>query len=63
MGSIDTHGFIALDRGGSIFFHRDTCSEATRRKSLAIGDRVRFLIGKNRDGKKRADNVELYSGL
>jgi hypothetical protein len=57
-----TRGFIALDRGGSIFVHRDTCSEATRWKSLAVGDQ-RFLIGKNPDGKKRAENVGLYSGL
>jgi cold shock CspA family protein/AAA+ ATPase superfamily predicted ATPase len=57
------HGFLELDRGGTIFFHSDTCMPATKFKSLAVGDRVRFSIGRNADGKRRAVNVELYSGV
>ncbi len=57
------HGFLELDGGGTIFFHRDTCTPATKFNSLAVGDRVRFSIRKNADGKRRAVNVELYSGV
>jgi LuxR family glucitol operon transcriptional activator len=57
------HGFLELDGGGTIFFHRDTCTPTTKFKSFVVGDRVRFSIGKNVDGKRRAVNVELYSGV
>ena len=57
------HGFLQIDGGETIFFHRDTCTAATRFKLLAVGDRVRFSIGRNVDGKRRAVNVELYSGV
>jgi cold shock CspA family protein len=60
---LKAHGFIALDRGGSIFFHRSACTAATKWKSLAEGDRVRFRVGKSSSGKKCAENVELYSGV
>jgi LuxR family glucitol operon transcriptional activator len=57
------HGFIELDGGsGSVFFHRDTCTAATKFKSLAVGDRVRLTITRNLEGKRRAVDVELYSG-
>ncbi len=55
------HGFIELDSGGTIFFHRDTCTPTTKFNLFAVGDRVRFSIGKNADGKPRAVNVELPS--
>jgi LuxR family glucitol operon transcriptional activator len=57
------HGFLQLDGGGTIFFHRETCTPTTKFKSLAVGDRVRFSIVQNTDGKRRAVNVELYSGV
>jgi cold shock CspA family protein/tetratricopeptide (TPR) repeat protein len=60
---LKTHGFIALDRGGSIFFHRSACTPATKWKSLAEGDRVRFRVGKSSSGRKCAELVELYSGV
>lgn len=57
------HGFLEMDKGGTVFFHRDYCTPTTKFRSLAIGDRVRFSIGKNAEGKRRALNVELYSGV
>jgi cold shock CspA family protein len=57
------YGFVQLDAGGKIFFHRDTCTAATKFKSIAVGDRVRVSIGKGADGRRCAVNVELYSGV
>ncbi|WP_128928764.1 NB-ARC domain-containing protein [Bradyrhizobium guangxiense] len=58
-----TYGFIKLDSGGDLFFHRDDCTLATRFNKLAPGDRVRCKLNVGIDGRKRGVNVELYSGL
>jgi LuxR family glucitol operon transcriptional activator len=58
MSIFAAHGFIRLDQGGSVFFHRDTCADATRFKSFVVGTRVKFRLGKNEEGKRRAENVE-----
>jgi len=55
------HGFIQLDEGGSLFFHRDTCTSPATFKSLAVGDRVSLSVAWNLEGKRRAVNVEFYS--
>jgi cold shock CspA family protein len=60
MSIFPTHGFIRLDLGGSVFFHRDACADVTKFKSFAIGTRVRFRLGKNADGKRQAEDVEAY---
>jgi cold shock CspA family protein/Tfp pilus assembly protein PilF len=56
-------GFIKLDSGGDIFFHRTNCTATTRFRTLEVGDRVRFIEARNQDGRTVAINVECYSGL
>ncbi|MGF6311912.1 LuxR family glucitol operon transcriptional activator [Bradyrhizobium sp. i1.8.4] len=58
-----TYGFIKLDEGGELFFHRNDCTPTTRFNKLASGDRVRCTLNVGVDGRKRGVNVELYSGL
>jgi LuxR family transcriptional regulator, glucitol operon activator len=59
----DNFGFIKLDRGGDLFFHRSDCSPDTNFRKLLIGDRVRCARGSRSDGKPRGLGVQLYSGL
>ena len=57
-----TFGFISLDKGSNIFFHRSNCAETTNFKRLFIGQRVRCIWRRRQDGKIYADKVESYSG-
>lgn len=52
-----TYGFIRFGQGRSVFFHRDTCIDATAFKSFVVGTRVKFRLGKDKNGKGRADGV------
>jgi LuxR family glucitol operon transcriptional activator len=67
LGSIktttNTHGFIKLDAGGDLFFHRDYCTPTTRFNKLVTGDRVRCTLDVGDDGRRHGMNVELYSGV
>jgi LuxR family glucitol operon transcriptional activator len=67
LGSIksltQTFGFIKLDRGGDLFFHRGNCMEGTRFRGLIIGERVRCTLGNGADGRTCGLNVQSYSGL
>jgi LuxR family glucitol operon transcriptional activator len=56
------HGFLRLDTGGEIFFRRDDCAAATRFSRLVLGDRVRFNVAVDQDGRLHATKLELYSG-
>lgn len=56
-------GFIRIDSGGDIFFHRTHCTAATRFRALIVGERVRFIRTQHPDGRVSAINVECYSGL
>jgi LuxR family glucitol operon transcriptional activator len=56
------HGFLKLDSGGDLFFHREDCTPATRFNNLAMGDRMRCILHIGDDGRRRGVNVELYSG-
>jgi len=58
-----TFGFIKLDRGGEIFFHRSACTATTRFRGLRVGERVRCSIDSSERGRPHAHNVEAYSGL
>ncbi|WP_456782932.1 NB-ARC domain-containing protein [Bradyrhizobium sp. USDA 4516] len=53
------HGFIRMDVGGSVFFHRDTCLSPSEFRSIHLGSRVAFRLGQNAVGKRRAEEVEL----
>jgi cold shock CspA family protein len=57
------HGFIKLDRGGDVFFHRLDCGSGTSFNKLSVGDRVRIKVAISENGKRYAEEVELYSGL
>ena len=57
-----THGFISLDAGGAIFFHKDHCGPGTPFEILKVNDRVKCTTKANAGRKLYADNVELYSG-
>lgn len=59
----DQFGFIRLDEGGDLFFHRNDCTPTTNFKTLMIGNRVRCRIGRGDDGRTRGQGVELYSGV
>jgi tetratricopeptide (TPR) repeat protein/cold shock CspA family protein len=56
------HGFVKLDMGGEVFFQRDDCADGTRFRTLTNGVRVRCRVVTDEAGKKRASNVEVYSG-
>ena len=58
-----TFGFITLDVGGDLFFHRSNCTPTTKFNRLAVGDRVRCVLEIRPNKKKAGTNVELYSGL
>ena len=57
-----SHGFINLDVGGQIFFHKLDCGKGTPFARLTVGDRVKFKVSMSDVGKRFAENVELYSG-
>jgi cold shock CspA family protein len=57
-----SQGFITLDVGGTIFFHMRDCGSSTAFKKLKIGDRVKFKVSMAANGKRFAENLELYSG-
>jgi cold shock CspA family protein len=59
----DTYGFIRLDAGRDLFFHRTNCTATTRFRALKVGERVRCVVGRDQNGKAFAINVESYSGL
>lgn len=59
----NTYGFIKLDTGHDLFFHRDYCTPTTRFNKLDVGDRVRCTLEIGDDGRRFGINVELYSGL
>jgi cold shock CspA family protein len=58
-----TFGFIKLDRGGDLFFHRTNCTEGTQFLKLAVGERVRCLLEVDAKGRRRGIRVEGYSGV
>jgi cold shock CspA family protein/Tfp pilus assembly protein PilF len=58
-----TYGFIKLDVGGDLFFHKDYCAEDTVFRKLAVGQRVRCTFGKGKGQRPCGLNVEAYSGL
>lgn len=59
----NTYGFIKLDAGRDLFFHRDYCTPSTRFNKLEVGDRIRCTLEIGADGRRFGINVELYSGL
>jgi LuxR family transcriptional regulator, glucitol operon activator len=65
-GSVKTvqhnHGFIALDVGVDLFFHRSQCGPGTRFNKLMVGDRVQCTVGTSTSGRPEACSVELFSG-
>jgi cold shock CspA family protein len=55
-------GFIALETGESLFFHRTGCAEGNRFSGLQQGDRVRCKLCVDATRRRRGEAVELYSG-
>jgi cold shock CspA family protein/Tfp pilus assembly protein PilF len=58
-----TYGFIKLDRGGDLFFHRTSCTEGTQFRKLVVGERVRCILNVDAKGRRHAIGVEGYSGV
>jgi LuxR family glucitol operon transcriptional activator len=59
----NSYGFIKLDSGSDLFFHRTNCTATTSFRALTVGDRVRCVVGRHDDGRLFGLNVECYSGL
>jgi LuxR family glucitol operon transcriptional activator len=55
-------GYIKMDTGGDIFFGRNDCAATTRFGKLVFGERVRFNVALDENGRLRATKVEVYSG-
>lgn len=56
------HGFIRVDAGVDLFFHRSQCGPGTRFNKLVAGDRVQCTVGTSTSGRPQACSVELFSG-
>jgi cold shock CspA family protein/tetratricopeptide (TPR) repeat protein len=59
----NTFGFIKMDRGGDLFFHRSDCTPATKFRALAVGERVRCVFELDENGRRRGIRVEAFSGV
>jgi hypothetical protein len=56
------HGFIRLDVGVDLFFHKGQCGPGTRFNRLVVGDRVQCKVGTSSVGRREASDLELFSG-
>ena len=53
-------GFITCPDGSEIYFHATTIES---NKPLTVGDRVKFIEGFSRDGRRRARNVAVIASV